>query len=47
MDQNITRHDIKEHIKVERPRLYKVILINDDYTPREFCCNGAERDLSA
>src|SRR6201996_1345695 len=22
--------------KVERPRLYKVILINDDYTPREF-----------
>ena len=22
--------------KIERPRLYKVILINDDYTPREF-----------
>lgn len=22
--------------KVERPRLHKVILINDDYTPREF-----------
>ena len=22
--------------KVEKPRLYKVILINDDYTPREF-----------
>ena len=22
--------------KVERPRLYKVILVNDDYTPREF-----------
>jgi ATP-dependent Clp protease adaptor protein ClpS len=22
--------------KVERPRLYKVILLNDDYTPREF-----------
>ena len=22
--------------KTERPRLYKVILINDDYTPREF-----------
>lgn len=22
--------------KVERPKLYKVILINDDYTPREF-----------
>lgn len=22
--------------KVERPKLYKVILINDDFTPREF-----------
>ena len=22
--------------KVERPRLYKVILLNDDFTPREF-----------
>lgn len=22
--------------KIERPRLHKVILINDDYTPREF-----------
>ncbi len=26
----------KPKLKVERPRLYKVILINDDYTPREF-----------
>ena len=23
-------------IKTERPRLHKVILVNDDYTPREF-----------
>ncbi|MCO6178907.1 ATP-dependent Clp protease adapter ClpS [Ciceribacter sp. RN22] len=22
--------------RIERPRLYKVILVNDDYTPREF-----------
>ena len=22
--------------KIEQPRLYKVILLNDDYTPREF-----------
>jgi ATP-dependent Clp protease adaptor protein ClpS len=22
--------------KVEQPRLYKVVLLNDDYTPREF-----------
>jgi ATP-dependent Clp protease adaptor protein ClpS len=23
-------------LKTERPRLHKVILVNDDYTPREF-----------
>src|SRR5258707_14455684 len=22
--------------KIEQPRLYKVVLLNDDYTPREF-----------
>ena len=22
--------------KVDRPKLYKIILVNDDYTPREF-----------
>lgn len=26
----------KTATKLQRPRLYKVILINDDYTPREF-----------
>ena len=26
----------KVKIKTERPRLHKVILVNDDYTPREF-----------
>ena len=26
----------KVRTKTERPRLYKVILINDDFTPREF-----------
>src|ERR1700687_4298727 len=26
----------KVKTKVERPRLHKVILVNDDYTPREF-----------
>jgi ATP-dependent Clp protease adaptor protein ClpS len=29
-----TRQKVKT--QVERPRLYKVILVNDDYTPREF-----------
>jgi len=27
---------VKPVQKTERPRLYKVILLNDDYTPREF-----------
>ena len=28
--------ETKTKPKLERPKLYKVILINDDYTPREF-----------
>jgi ATP-dependent Clp protease adaptor protein ClpS len=31
-----TRAKTKVEPKTERPRLHKVILINDDYTPREF-----------
>jgi ATP-dependent Clp protease adaptor protein ClpS len=31
-----TKPKIKDEIKVERPRLHKVILVNDDFTPREF-----------
>ena len=27
---------LKPKIQVERPKLYKVILFNDDFTPREF-----------
>jgi ATP-dependent Clp protease adaptor protein ClpS len=30
------RTKVKTRTKTERPRLHKVILINDDYTPREF-----------
>jgi ATP-dependent Clp protease adaptor protein ClpS len=26
----------KVKTKIERPRLHKVILVNDDFTPREF-----------
>jgi ATP-dependent Clp protease adaptor protein ClpS len=36
MDEVITRPNTKDEMKVERPRLHKVILVNDDYTPREF-----------
>jgi ATP-dependent Clp protease adaptor protein ClpS len=36
MDEIVTTPNTKDEIKVERPRLHKVILVNDDYTPREF-----------
>ena len=36
MNDIITTPNIKDEIKTERPRLHKVILVNDDYTPREF-----------
>jgi ATP-dependent Clp protease adaptor protein ClpS len=31
-----TRPRTKVQLKTKRPRLHKVILVNDDYTPREF-----------
>jgi ATP-dependent Clp protease adaptor protein ClpS len=31
-----TTPTVADELKVERPRLHKVILVNDDYTPREF-----------
>jgi ATP-dependent Clp protease adaptor protein ClpS len=36
MADPITKSRIKPELKTERPKLYKVILINDDFTPREF-----------
>lgn len=36
MNDTITEKGVKARPKVQRPRLHKVILINDDYTPREF-----------
>ena len=32
----VTKPRTKVALKTERPRLHKVILVNDDYTPREF-----------
>ena len=32
----LTRVKPKPETKLERPKLWKVILLNDDYTPREF-----------
>ena len=36
MTDTNTKPKTKDEIKIERPRLHKVILINDDFTPREF-----------
>jgi ATP-dependent Clp protease adaptor protein ClpS len=36
MANTIVKPRTKVKTKVERPRLYKVILLNDDFTPREF-----------
>ena len=32
----LTKPRTKPKTRVERPKLWKVILLNDDYTPREF-----------
>jgi len=36
MTEIVTSPGAKVRPKTERPRLHKVILLNDDYTPREF-----------
>jgi len=36
MSQTVATPRTKTRTKTERPKLWKVILLNDDYTPREF-----------
>jgi|SRR6218665_3928814 ATP-dependent Clp protease adaptor protein ClpS len=36
MPETVTTPQTKVQPKVERPKLYKVMLVNDDFTPREF-----------
>src|SRR5450432_2632209 len=36
MPETVTKPRTKVKTKTERPRLHKVILVNDDFTPREF-----------
>ena len=31
-----TKNRVQQEIKPERPKLHKVMLVNDDFTPREF-----------
>ncbi len=35
-DDTVVKPRVRSKPKIERPKLYKVILINDDFTPREF-----------
>jgi ATP-dependent Clp protease adaptor protein ClpS len=36
MPETVLKPRVKTQPKTERPKLYKVILVNDDFTPREF-----------
>jgi ATP-dependent Clp protease adaptor protein ClpS len=36
MSETVVKPRSKTKVKTERPKLHKVILVNDDYTPREF-----------
>jgi ATP-dependent Clp protease adaptor protein ClpS len=36
MSDTVTKPRVKIQPKTERPKLHKVILVNDDFTPREF-----------
>jgi ATP-dependent Clp protease adaptor protein ClpS len=36
MPDTVVKPRTKAKTKVERPKLHKVILVNDDFTPREF-----------
>lgn len=36
MNDTVTTPTSRVQVKAERPRLHKVILVNDDFTPREF-----------
>ncbi len=36
MPETITAPHVQLEIKTERPKLHKVMLVNDDFTPREF-----------
>ena len=36
MSDSVVRPRTKTRPKTERPRLHEVLLLNDDYTPREF-----------
>ena len=36
MNDTVTTPKVRLEVRVERPKMHKVILVNDDFTPREF-----------
>jgi ATP-dependent Clp protease adaptor protein ClpS len=36
MSESITKGKTETKVRTARPRLFRVVLLNDDYTPREF-----------
>jgi ATP-dependent Clp protease adaptor protein ClpS len=36
LDDTVTKQRPQVELRTERPKLHKVILVNDDYTPRDF-----------
>ena len=46
MPQTVIKPRTKVKTKVERPKLHKVILVNDDYTPREFVTRVLQAEFS-
>ncbi|WP_284946064.1 ATP-dependent Clp protease adapter ClpS [Acidisoma cladoniae] len=39
MPETIITQRPQTDLKVERPKMYKAVLVNDDYTPRDFVVN--------
>ena len=46
MSDIATKSRVKIEPKAQRPRLHKVILVNDDYTPREFVVTVLKAEFS-
>src|SRR3954454_22502606 len=45
MTETVTKPKTRTKAKTERPRLHKVILLNDDYTPREFVVSALKAEF--
>ena len=46
MNGTVTDSDAATKLKPERPRLHKVMLVNDDFTPREFVVTVLRAEFS-